>query len=296
VHPDRDRESGNGAAAENAYRTDLRLATALYGPGHPATIDAERGLAAIYVDQGKLDEAERLFTQAQIQLTRLLGPNHPDLGSMSNSLGIIAWQRGDVATAELRLRRAIDLWANSPRLQGGVFNLAMVLHDAGRDDDAQPVAERALALRERQFGEKSGPVGVSLRQLGEIALARHDSANAEKLLGQSLDALRADYGPAHTATGQTQLALARLRIAQQRPAEAQTIVDDVLHRFAPSDAEHRRLLWSAHALSAQMQCAQPAGAAPGRAALQKIHDEIVAEMPVSVIERDTAAALRACGG
>ncbi len=289
------REAGDGVAAENAYRTDLRLATGLYGAGHPDTIDAERGLAAIYVDQGKLDDAEKLFTQAEMQLTRLLGPNHPDLGSMSNSLGIIAWQRGDYATAETRLRRAVDLWAPSPRLHGGVFNLAMVLHDAGRDDDAQPLAEQARALRERQFGEKSGLVGISLRQLGEIALAKHDSA-AEKDLSQALELLRSDYGSAHTETGKTQLALARLRIAQKRPADAQALVDDVLHRFTPSDAEHRRLLWSARALSAQMQCPQSASAAQGRTALQKIHAEIVAEMPVGVDERSAAAALRACGG
>jgi serine/threonine-protein kinase len=290
------REAGNGAAAENAFRTDLRLATSLYGTGHPDTIDAERGLAAIYVDQGKLNEAEKLFAQAEAQLTRLLGANHPDLGSMSNSLGIIAWQRGDLVTAEARLRRAVELWTPTQRLQAGVFNLAMVLHDAGRDDDAQPLAERALALRERQFGSHSGAVGNSLRQLGEIALGRHDETAAEKYFQQALDALRGDYGAAHTATGQAQLAVARLRIAQQRPTDAQALVDDVLHRFLPSDAEHRRLLWSARALIAQMQCTQPASAAQGRSALQKIHSEIVAEMPVGVDERSAAAALRACGG
>ena len=40
---------------------------------------------------------------------------------MSNSLGIIAWERGDLAHAEARLRKANTLWANSPRLQGGLF-------------------------------------------------------------------------------------------------------------------------------------------------------------------------------
>ena len=288
------REAGNGAAAENAYRTDYRLAMGLYGSGHPATIDAERGLAAIYVDQGKLDQAEALFTQAQTQLTRLLGPDHPDLGSMSNSLGIIAWERGDTATAETRLRRAIELWANSPRLQGGVFNLAMVLHGAGRDAEAKPVALRALELREHQFGASHGLVGASLRQLGEIALAEHDLAAAEPLLLHALDILRADFGPAHTATGQTQLAVARLRLAQQRPADAQALIDDILHRFTPSDAEHRRLLWATRALSARMQCALPTNAAQGRRAMQKVRDEVIAELSVSVIARDMSAALSAC--
>ncbi len=289
------REAGNSVAAENAYRTDERLAVALYGSGHPTTIDAERGLASIYVDQGKLDQAEALFTQAQIQLTRLLGPNHPDLGSMSNSLGIIAWERGDIATAEQRLRRAIALWTPSPRLQGGVFNLAMVLHSAARDAEAEPLAQHALALRERQFGPHNGLVGSSLRQIGEIRLAENNPAAAEPLLLRALSILDADYGPAHTATGQAQLALARLRVVQQRPDAAQLLIADIEQHFKPVDEEHQRLLWATRTLAAQLLCAQPRSTAQGRRALQQLRDEVVAEMPISVMERNTSAALRSCG-
>ena len=288
------RETGNGVAAENAYRMAERLAVGLYGVGHPTTIDAERGLAAIYVDQGKLDQAEALFKQAEAQLTRLLGANHPDLGSMSNSLGIIAWERGDVATAETRLRRAIVLWAPTPRLQGGLFNLAMVLHSAGRDTEAEPLAQRALVLREQRFGASNGLVGISLRQLGEIRLAEKNPAAAEPLLLRALTILNADYGPTHTATGQAQLALARLRIVQQRADDAQALIIEIQRHFEPVDTEHRRLLWTARTLAAQLQCAQPRSAARGRHALQQIRTEIVAELPVSVIARDTDAALRDC--
>jgi serine/threonine-protein kinase len=290
------RELGRSTEAENAYRTSYRLAAGLYGSGHPATIDAERGLAAIYVDQGKLDLAEPLFVQAEQQLTRLLGPNHPDLGSMSNSLGIIAWERGDLATAETQLRRALQLWAQSPRLPGGIFNLAMVLHNAGRDSEAEPLARQALAMRERQFGPTHGLVGTSLRLIGEIKLAEHDLTAAEPLLQRAFDILRADYGPTHAATGQAELAIARLRVAQLRPGEAQTILAGILHDFAPSDAEHRRLRWAARTLAAQMQCARPGVAAQGRRNLQQIRHEVVAELPVSVIARETDAALSGCGG
>ncbi len=289
------RESENGVAAENAYRTAVQLADGLYGSGHPTTIDAERGLAAIYVDQGKLDQAEVLFKQAESQLTKLLGADHPDLGSISNSLGIIAWERGEVTTAETRLRRAITLWATSRRLQGGVFNLAMVLHGAGRDAEAEPYAQRALALREQQFGENNGLVGASLRQLGEIRLAENKPAAAEPLLLRALTTLNADFGPAHTATGHAQLALAKLRVVQQRTDDAQTLIAEIERRFTPVDAEHRRLLWETRTLAAQLQCAQPRSAALGRQALQRIRDEVLAELPVSVIARETNAAVRACG-
>lgn len=289
------REMGDEAAAENAFQESHRLAAALFGEGHPSTIDAERGLAAIYVDQGKLDQAQALFRQARIQLVRLLGPDHPDLGSIENSLGVIAWERGDIATAQSHMRRAIALWNASPRLQGGIFNLAMVLHDAGRDDEAEPLARQALALREKQFGQRNGLVGRSLRQLGSIRLARGDLAGAEPLLSRAQAILLADYGAAHTATGVAELAIARLRVAQQRPADAQRLLADIRSRFKPVDAEHRRLLWQTRILAAQMQCAQPSQAVSGRQALQGVLTEMAATLPVDSVQREAAAALQACG-
>ncbi|MBS0194109.1 MAG: tetratricopeptide repeat protein [Proteobacteria bacterium] len=289
------REMGNSVAAETAFRTSERLASALYGEGHPATIDAERGLASIYVDQGKLDQAEALFKQAQTQLTRLLGPDHPDLGSMENSLGIIAWQRGNIATAQTRLRRAIALWKDSPRLSGGVFNLAMVLHDAGHDAEAETLARQALALREKQFGPHNGLVGMSLRQLGLIRMAQGDLAGAEPLLLQAQSILVADYGAAHTATGQAQLAIARLRFAQHRAADAARLIAQIETHFQPTDAEHRRLLWQTRILAALMQCAQADGVAAGRLTLGSVLTEMAATMPVDSVQREATAALQACG-
>ncbi|MBS0455914.1 MAG: tetratricopeptide repeat protein [Proteobacteria bacterium] len=289
------REIGNEAAAQNAYAASQRLALALYGSGHPASIDAERGLAAIFVDQGKLDAGEALFRQAQAQLVVLLGPDHPELGSIENSLGIIAMQRGDYATAETRLRRALVLWKDSPRLQGGVFNLAMVLFEAGRTAQAEPLAQRALALREKQFGPGSGLVGASLRQLGQIKLAQGDLPAAQVLLVRALAVLVGSFGPDHTVTGQAQLSLARLRLAQQRPDEASRLLADILARFQPVDAERRRLRWQARALAAQIQCQQPATLTAGKAVLAKVQAEVTAEMPVGVVAREVAAAVASCG-
>ncbi|MEP7098684.1 MAG: tetratricopeptide repeat protein, partial [Dokdonella sp.] len=290
------RELGHGAEAETDYRTAYKLSMALYGPRHPTTIDAERGLAALYVDQGKLDLAEPLFTQADQQLTRLLGPNHPDLGSMGNSLGIIAWERGDLATAQQQMQRALRLWADSPRLPGGLFNMAMILHSVGRDVEAEPLARRALALRQRQLGPAQGLVGASLRQIGEIRLARHDLVGAEPLLIQALAILRKDFGEEHSLTGQAELSMARLRAAQKRQPEADALVASILKTFPPSDVEYRRLRWEARTLSAQWQCAMSNQVDTGQRNLRQIKAEIDGELPVSVLERETAKALADCGG
>jgi hypothetical protein len=149
-------------------------------------------------------------------------------------------------------------------------------------------------LREHQFGASHGLVGISMRQIGEIKLAENDLTATEPLLLHALTILNADYGPTHAATGQAQLALARLRVAQQHPEAAQALIADIARHFEPSDAERRRLLWTTRTLAAQMQCTRPAYAAQARRALLQIRKEVVAELPVSVIARDTNAALLAC--
>jgi serine/threonine-protein kinase len=209
---------------------------------------------------------------------------------------MVAWERGDVRTAETRLRRAAVLWASSPRLHEALFNLAMVLHGSGRDGDAEPLARRALALRQRLFGPRNGLVGASQRQLGEIELAQGNLKAAEPMLLDASAVLSADFGPTHIATGQAQLALAHLRMLQQRSSDASALIAGVEQGFLPSDAEHRRLLWQARTLAAQLQCRRAGGAGEARKVLIQIQGEVDKEMPVSAIHRETSDALRSCGG
>ena len=59
------------------------------------------------MDQGRFAEAEAEFRDALQRTVARLGPMHADVARIHNSLGIVAWERGDAATALAELARSI---------------------------------------------------------------------------------------------------------------------------------------------------------------------------------------------
>ena len=57
------------------------------------------------------------------------------------------------------------------------------LHRAGKYTEAIPIAQRALALREKALGPDHPDVGTSLNNLGSL----HESALSVRHLGQSMN-------------------------------------------------------------------------------------------------------------
>src|SRR5690606_31871997 len=130
------REQSDIRSAERDCAQALSLSLDLHGPQHHTTIDARRQLAAVHVDQGRLAEAQAEFQDTLGWLVARLGTDNPDVARNYNSLGIVAWERGELATALAHLQRAVAIWrdASRPAMFASVlFNQAMVLHDAGRD-------------------------------------------------------------------------------------------------------------------------------------------------------------------
>ena len=113
-----------------------------------------------------------------------LDRNHPDLARAYNSLAIVAWERGDTAARSISSVSAVAAWKtghNDALTAGGLFNLAMILHSAGRDREALPAVRESRALRRQAIRRHpSELVGDSDHLLGEIlaALGQADAARA----------------------------------------------------------------------------------------------------------------------
>jgi serine/threonine protein kinase/Tfp pilus assembly protein PilF len=263
------RDKGDPAAAEAAFRRALQLGDTLFPGGHPATAEARRQLAATYVDYGRLDEAEPLLAQVLEFQRRTLGAQHPDVGSTLNSQAILAWKRGDDTGAERLLDEAIALWRGSEqrgRLASGLHNLGMVLADAGDAARAEPLLREALQLREQVFGPDHVPVAMSLRLLGEAALEAGRLDEAGTMLERALRIERAHHGDPHPQTALVQLALAQLDYARDDRAAGDARIDQVLKHMPDSDAERDRVRRIAQLLQAQSRC-RAGHARAGRAQL-----------------------------
>ncbi|HEX4962130.1 MAG TPA: serine/threonine-protein kinase [Thermoanaerobaculia bacterium] len=97
----------------------------------------------------------------------------------------------------------------------------------GRYDQAQPLFEKALALRRKTFGPKSLPVAESLEHLALLMQERSDLPVAEAYLRQALALKRRLLGPRDLAVARTLNELGEVVADQVHYAEAET-----LHRQA----------------------------------------------------------------
>ena len=266
------------SVAVDDCRASLELARQLRGPSHRETIDANRQLAALYVDLGRFTEAESMFVQALEWMRQRLDPLHPDMARAYNSVAITAWERGDTAKALQFQRLAVAAWRASPQpgpVTGGLFNLAMILESAGDNRSALPLLEEARMMRVRQFGAEHPLVGDTDRLLGEVLAALGRDAAAETALRNAVRLTRGGYGAGHSHTRRALLSLARFRA---HGGAADAVADlDAQGRVEGADMEQRKVSWLARAYAAEARCAQ--GARTARQQLGAVLGEMRLAMP-----------------
>lgn len=290
------RAQGEMAAAERDCREALALALQLHGDDHRASVDARRQLAALHVDQGRYADAHAEFARAQAWLVARLGSEHPEVARNYNSLGITAWERGDFAAALPALARAVAIWRrghDKALLAAGLFNHAMILHDAGRGAEAMPLLQEARALRVARFGTTHELLGDTDRLIGEVATALGQHEQAHAALRSAVDLTRAGYGPAHSHTLRSEAAHARLQ-ARQGDALALKRLSAIAAR-RDGDLEVRKASWLARAYAAEAGC-DGDGAPAALTELDAIAAEMLAAMPEGgAVRREVMDIRDGCG-
>lgn len=135
--------AGRTTEAESAYRRGLALA--------PNDVNRQRlsiNLGLLVVDQGKLDEAETLFTTANGIAGHAVA--YRGLALVDRKRAQTAAHAGDATTASAALTRALananHALAINPRYHQGHATLAGILYDAGRYRDALASYQRAASL------------------------------------------------------------------------------------------------------------------------------------------------------
>ena len=101
-------------------------------------------LASLLKDQGKLDEAEPLYSEALAAKREVLGERHPDTLAGMNKLASLLRSQGKLDEAEPLYREALAammevLGERHPDTLEGMHNLAILLEDQGKLDEAEPL-------------------------------------------------------------------------------------------------------------------------------------------------------------
>ncbi|HVK50331.1 MAG TPA: tetratricopeptide repeat protein, partial [Pseudoxanthomonas sp.] len=250
------RTRGDSQTALLHYQRALDLANEIHGIQHPATLAVRRQMAAVQVDLGHFREAAAQMKQLHVMTMAALGPHHRETGSSWNSMGIIAWELGDGETAITDIGHAVSIWRypdNRQQLPGGLYNYGMVLHDAGRDDQALAALLEARRLRVELFGASHAVVGDTDRLIGEVMAARGRQQDANAYFERAEVLTRIGYGADHPRALFAQLSLARQlgREGQVTPALQRL---DALAVRDGTGSEIPKLRWTARAYAAELRC------------------------------------------
>ncbi len=188
---------GDYTRADAGYRKALDLWQRIGIPAEAhATILANLG--AINTSLGHFAEAERWYRALLGLSERLHGPGSPATARAHARLGNLAFNRGDLATAEVLLRKGIEIYRRQPapadaeELEQAELYLGRTLVAAGRTLEAKPLLESLLAARRARYPDAARPEVAEVEVevgLEEVRNGRFEAA--EPRLRRALASLRA---------------------------------------------------------------------------------------------------------
>lgn len=118
------------------------------------TID---GLAKAFFNQGKLEQAEKLYKKSLAIREVRFSPEHEDAATCANNLACVMFKRRRYKEAEELYTRALKIRERKDgKLSEGVANLlyqlGMVFHAQNRYERAEDFYKQALEIRNKLFG------------------------------------------------------------------------------------------------------------------------------------------------
>jgi tetratricopeptide (TPR) repeat protein len=153
---------------------------------HPFHIDVLEAKADLAIAHGDLAAAEQDNRQALAIADKLFELDHPVRQSASDRVVNALWASGKFAEAEqLRRDQLAELGRvredGHPSIARALRNLAAVLANSARTNDAITLYKRALTIDERAFGSASREAGMDHLAVGSILTAsgRFDEARLE---------------------------------------------------------------------------------------------------------------------
>jgi Tfp pilus assembly protein PilF len=95
------------------YQRALKGFEKAWVPDHTSTLNTVSRLGSLYMDQGKLAEAEQMYRRALKGREKALGPDHTSTLGTVNNLGTLYVDQGKLAEAEQMYQRALDGYQRS---------------------------------------------------------------------------------------------------------------------------------------------------------------------------------------
>ena len=222
------------ALAESFYETSRDVTIHRLGENHPDVATSLNNLAALYLSQGRYDEAETLFQHA-LRLVQydISWERNPKVTLCLNNLATLYCSQGRYNEAEplyqqsLVLRRKL-LGENHPDVASSLNNLAELYRFQGRYDEIELLLNQSLALRRKLLGENHPDVASSLNNLAELYRSQGRYDEAEPLFKEALKLWKQLLGNHHPNVAIALNNLAALYLFQERYDESEPLLKQAL--------------------------------------------------------------------
>jgi eukaryotic-like serine/threonine-protein kinase len=219
-------DQGRLEEAEKTYLRLLELERKKTGTDDaPMVLETLSNLGQVYLEQGRLVDAERVTGDALGRARRVLGNEHKETLNYVNNLGIIERRLGKMAEAESLYREAFDV---SLRLFGAetlttlisMSNLATFYVKAGRCAEQESFLDRTVEISRKHAPPETPTLGLALRALGECRLKLGRPKEAEPALLEAESLLTRAFGAENTRVLEAQRSLAETYARLGRPEQA----------------------------------------------------------------------------
>ena len=172
--------------------------------------------------------------------------NSASIASVITNLAELCRRKGDLARAESLHLEAIadkerELGPTHASLVISLNDLALVLRDLKRFDDAVPPLERALGLaRQNAAPGARADLGTTLHNLADVQSSRAKQVDALKLFEEALTLRRAELASHHPQLSDTLNAYGNLLVVAGRGDEGLAMLDEAIairrEEFGKSDS------------------------------------------------------------
>lgn len=239
---DLEMQAGDWAAAEVAYERARDVMIAAKGPDHPHIVHVHTALAGVAGNRGEFQVQLDHLSEAR----RIIARTRPPEDSLSMEIeSAYAYVLREFGRHEdvLTIRQAVyDVAANAeppdPQLGKHSTELGRALVAVGRADEAIPLLQRGLTLREEVLPDGHPHLAWALVGLGEGYLAAGDVHAALPHLRRALKIRRA-AGAEAMRVGEAEFLLARALRRSGAEAEAEPLARAALDRFRATAHAYR---------------------------------------------------------